>query len=51
VEAVSENINLKKSIFKKLDELTKPETILAANTSPYSITEIASVVAIPSRVI
>lgn len=51
VEAVPENIELKKSIFKKLDELTKPETILASNTSQYSITEIASVVANPSRVI
>jgi len=51
VEAVPENIELKHSIFKKLDELTHPTAILASNTSQYSITEIASVVTDPSRVI
>jgi 3-hydroxybutyryl-CoA dehydrogenase len=51
VEAVPENIELKHSIFKKLDELTQPTAILASNTSQYSITEIASVVTDPSRVI
>jgi 3-hydroxybutyryl-CoA dehydrogenase len=51
VEAVPENIELKHSIFKKLDEQTKSGAILASNTSQYSITEIASVVADPSRVI
>lgn len=51
VEAAPENLELKHSIFKKLDQLCKPEAILASNTSQYSITEIASVVANPSRVI
>lgn len=51
VEAVPENIELKHSVFRQLDEATKPEAILASNTSQYSITEIASVVADPSRVI
>jgi 3-hydroxybutyryl-CoA dehydrogenase len=51
VEAVPEDLTLKKEIFKKLDECSKPEAILASNTSQYSITEIASVVRNPSRVI
>lgn len=51
IEAVPEQLDLKKEIFKKLDSLSKPDAILATNTSQYSITEIASVVADPSRVI
>ena len=42
VEAVLERVDLKKSVFKELDEVCKPETILATNTSSISITEIAS---------
>jgi 3-hydroxybutyryl-CoA dehydrogenase len=42
VEAVSENLELKQSIFKKLDALCPPETILTTNTSVMSITEIAA---------
>ncbi|GAG12004.1 unnamed protein product, partial [marine sediment metagenome] len=51
IEAIPEDLELKKEMFKKLDSLSKPEAILATNTSQYSITEIASVVANPSRVI
>ena len=51
VEAVHENIELKKQIFEDLDKSTKPSTILASNTSQYSITEIASAVKDPSQVI
>ena len=51
VEAVLENIELKKEVFRKLDRLTGAETILASNTSQYSITEIAAAVSDPSRVI
>jgi 3-hydroxybutyryl-CoA dehydrogenase len=51
VEAVPENIELKKQIFGMLNTLAKPEAILASNTSQYSITEIASVVENPTRVI
>jgi 3-hydroxybutyryl-CoA dehydrogenase len=51
VEAVSENLELKHQIFRQLYELTKPDAILASNTSQYSITEIASVVSDPSRVV
>lgn len=42
VEAASENINIKLDIFKKLEELSKPNTILASNTSSISITQIAA---------
>lgn len=42
VEAASENINVKLSIFKQLDELCPPHTILASNTSSISITQIAA---------
>lgn len=42
IEAVFENIQLKKDIFKQLDEIVKPEALLASNTSALSLTEIAS---------
>ncbi len=42
VEAVSENLELKQSLFRKMDKLCGPETILTSNTSVISITEIAS---------
>ena len=51
VEAVSENQNLKNSIFKQLDELCSKDTILATNTSSISITELAAVTSRPEKVI
>ena len=42
VEAAIEVLDIKKSIFKELDEVCKPETILASNTSSISITAIAA---------
>ncbi|MDU4890518.1 MAG: 3-hydroxybutyryl-CoA dehydrogenase [Clostridium sp.] len=42
IEAAVENMEIKKSIFRELDEICKPETILATNTSSLSITEIAT---------
>ena len=42
VEAAVENMKIKKEIFAELDEICKPETILASNTSSLSITEVAS---------
>ena len=51
VEAAVERVDLKKSIFKKLDSATKDDCILATNTSSISITEIASVVEKKDRVI
>jgi 3-hydroxybutyryl-CoA dehydrogenase len=51
VEAVSENKNLKNSIFKQLDELCSKDTILATNTSSISITELAAITSRPEKVI
>ena len=51
VEAATENIDLKLKIFRDLDQLCKPEAILASNTSSISITKIASVTSRPSQVI
>lgn len=51
VEAASENVELKLKIFKDLDQLTLPHTILASNTSSISITKIASATTRPDRVI
>ena len=43
IESIPEDMDLKKALFKELDELCPPHTILASNTSALSITEIASV--------
>lgn len=51
VEAVIESMDLKKRVFKEVDELRKPEAILASNTSGLSITEMASVTGRPDRVL
>ena len=51
IEAVSEKESLKLDIFKKLDEIVKPEAILASNTSSISITRIAAVTKRPEKVI
>lgn len=51
VEAATENVDLKLKIFKDLDALCQPSTILASNTSSISITRIASVTSRPGQVI
>ncbi len=51
VEAATENIDLKLSIFKDLDKNCDANTILATNTSSISITKIASVTGRPDKVI
>ena len=51
VEAVFENMDLKKSVFAELDEICKPGAILASNTSALNIDEIASVTGSPESVI
>lgn len=50
IEAVIEDLDLKKSVFKELDELCRPEVILATNTSSMSLTEIASATNRPDKV-
>jgi 3-hydroxybutyryl-CoA dehydrogenase len=51
IEAATEELESKKALFKELDELTKPGTILATNTSALSITEIAAATNRPDKVI
>jgi len=51
IEAVIENMDLKKKVFQELDQLCAKEVILASNTSGLSITEIASVTQRPDKVI
>lgn len=51
IEAVSEVVDLKKDIFKKLDDNSPKEAILASNTSSISITQIASATSRPDKVI
>lgn len=50
IEAATENIDLKLKIFKELDQVVKPEAILASNTSSISITKIAAVTKRPQQV-
>ncbi len=51
VEAVTENFEVKSSVFKELDRITPPEAILASNTSSISITKLAAVTTRPDKVI
>ncbi|NLK44575.1 MAG: 3-hydroxybutyryl-CoA dehydrogenase [Tissierellia bacterium] len=51
IEAISEDMDLKKEIFAKLDEICKEDAILATNTSSLSITEIANATNRPDKVI
>ena len=51
VEAVVENADIKKRVFAELDERTRPEVILASNTSSISITELGAVTRRPDKVI
>jgi 3-hydroxybutyryl-CoA dehydrogenase len=51
VEAVPEHLDLKRAIFTGLDEICKPDTVLASNTSSLSITEIAVATGRPGTVV
>lgn len=51
IEAVFEKLELKQEIFKKLDEICGPGTLLASNTSAIPITELATVTKRPERVL
>jgi 3-hydroxybutyryl-CoA dehydrogenase len=50
IEAVIENIDVKKSVFSQLDEILPEKAIIATNTSSMSITEIAEATKRPDRV-
>lgn len=51
IEAVTENLEIKKKIFGDVDALIGPNTILASNTSTISITDIASATKRPDQFI
>jgi len=49
IEAVPENLKLKKSVLSEVDKFAKPDAILASNTSSISITELASATSHPEK--
>lgn len=51
IEAAVEKMEIKKTLFQKLDTLVREDTILATNTSALSISELAAVTRHPSRVV
>ncbi|WJQ12731.1 3-hydroxyacyl-CoA dehydrogenase family protein [Geobacillus stearothermophilus] len=51
IEAVPENLALKKDVFQQLDQLAKPDAILATNTSELSVTALAAATNRPENVI
>jgi len=51
IEAIVEDINIKKEMYKELDQLCRPDTIFASNTSAQSITEMAMVTKRPDKFI
>jgi 3-hydroxybutyryl-CoA dehydrogenase len=51
IEAVFEDIDLKRTLFEKIDQVCAPGTLLASNTSAIPITELAAVTRRPERVL
>lgn len=51
IEAIIENMDLKKKVFKEISEICPPNTILASNTSALSITEIAAATNRPDKIV
>ena len=51
IEAASENLQVKKAIFQRLDELVGDDAVLATNTSALSVSELAAATKNPSRVV
>ncbi len=51
VEAVVEQLDLKQGLFRELDQVVRPEAILATNTSSLSVTEISTATSHPGRVV
>lgn len=51
VEAVFEDLEVKKDVFRRLDAVCRPDAILATNTSSYSVTELAAATGRPERVL
>jgi 3-hydroxybutyryl-CoA dehydrogenase len=51
IEAVFENLELKREVFQKLDKAANPQALMASNTSAISITELAAVTSRPDKVL
>jgi 3-hydroxybutyryl-CoA dehydrogenase len=51
IEAIVEELDAKLALFSELERIVRPDTILATNTSALSVTEIASAVTTPERVV
>ena len=51
IEAVLEELELKREVFAELDRVTRPDAVLATNTSALSVAEIASGTTRPERVV
>ena len=51
IEAVAESMDVKREVFAKLDKLTRPDCVLASNTSSLSVTEMAAATTRPNRVV
>jgi 3-hydroxybutyryl-CoA dehydrogenase len=51
IEAATENLEAKMEIFRRLDELTRPEVVLASNTSSLPISQLGAATKRPDRVI
>jgi len=51
IEAVLEELELKREVFAELDRVTRPDAVLATNTSALSVTEIAESTQHPERVV
>jgi 3-hydroxyacyl-CoA dehydrogenase len=48
-QCVPESLSLKRSLLRKLDKATRPETIIASNSSSYNIPEIAKGIALKGK--
>ena len=51
IEAVTEDLEVKSSIFKQLDEATKPDAVLATTTSSLSVVDLAAATSRPDKVL
>jgi 3-hydroxybutyryl-CoA dehydrogenase len=51
IEAVLEELELKREVFAELDRVTRPDAVLATNTSALSVSEIATATERPERVV
>lgn len=51
IEAIIENLDIKKKVFKEIEDIVGEDCIIATNTSSLSVTSIASAVDLPERVL